>query len=238
MSQVIESKKIADILNYVDDETLLILDVDNTLIEPVNYVGGSTWFLHMLKSFASRGIGESEAVKSIYPLFVQLQYVIKIKTVELETCDVVKQAQKIGAKTLALTWRGDILVTRTVEQLAAIGINLGKQTIHDKELFVEKTFGFTDGVLSVNPGNDKGSSLKKFLHMVDYVPNKILIVDDSAMFVEDVRSTLEQEKIPFTCIRYGGADARHIKFNPATAAGELRSLLEGTEHDKLIGMML
>ena len=51
MSQIIETKKMSTILNHIDDNTLVVFDVDNTLIEPKSLIGGVAWFKNTAKKF-------------------------------------------------------------------------------------------------------------------------------------------------------------------------------------------
>jgi len=238
MTQVIESNRISDVLHHADEKTLVIFDVDNTLIMPETHVGGSAWFMHMIQMFCDKGLSEQEAIEKVYEFFVQLQHFIPIKMVEYDTADVIQKLHARAVKTLGLTGRGFSLSRQTVAQLQSVNISIGTNTIHDKEIVFNARVGFFNGILSLNADGDKGECLIALFEKIDYWPERVVFVDDLRYYIDDVYNVLVPRKIPFIGIRYGAADEQHIKFDPARADDELRRLLAGTEYHNVVKEIL
>ena len=238
MPKILESKDIADVLSYADLETLVIFDVDNTLLEPTQLIGGTAWFGHMLEKFQARGMNEQEAIKQAYVVWIQLQQVIKIKTVEKQTASVVKQLHEKNIKTMGLTARGFALAHRTSEQLYSLGISLDANTIYQDDVILDESAGFVKGTLFLDPAGNKGERLFQFFDKINYEPPKILFVDDMPEFMESVHDAVVAKEIPFVGLRYGVADDRSLTFEPARADEELKAAFLGTEHQGMVESLI
>lgn len=237
---ITETNKFSDILKYADEETLVLLDVDNTLIEPISYVGGVAWFDYMMAKMKKRGIPEEDVIHKTSFLWVRLQQFVKVRTVEEAIPSVIKTLHKKNIKTMGLTARSFLVSRITDQQLKSVDISLQDNTICGKEIIFTDHAGFYNGVLSIEPFGSKGERLLQFLKKIDYETKKVLFVDDLSSFVEDVGTTLSEtslskgKKIHFKGIRYGGADDQEIRFNPARADEELLMVFRGTEHESLV----
>lgn len=234
MFKIVESNKIVDLLDYVDEETLVLLDIDNTLIESMQHVGSVAWFSYMLDKLENTGLDTKEAINRIYPVWLELQYAVQVRTVEKDTASVVKQLHNQGIKTMGLTARGFDLGKRTVEQLNSVEIFIENNTIYHKKVELDTLSGFVDGILFMNPEGDKGERLFQFLDKINFSLKKVVFVDDSPFFIDGVKSFFVEKKIPFIGIRYGGADARLKTFSPAHADDELRTIFAGKQNQSII----
>lgn len=223
---IIESRKISDVFKYVSDGTLVAFDVDNTLITPISGMGGAIWFKHNVDRLIGRGVDPIIANDRVYAAFVDIQSFISVRPVETQTVEVVSKLHKLGIKTVGLTARGVSLKDRTVEQLRSVGISLCANTVYDKLVVLDEKAVFDSGVISVNHGKfpGKGRRLLAFLEKIKYNPKKIVFVDDDVSFIEDVSLVLKENKVPFTCIRYGVMDELNFTFDPARADDELRAI--------------
>lgn len=222
---IIETKKISDILQYADSDTLVLLDVDQTLIEPASHVGGSAWFDHITEKLQASGVDEKEAIEKVYDVWMRLQDVLPIRLVEAETPSVVKQLHDKQIKTVGLTARGFMLADLTNKTLKSVGIHLDAHTIHDEKIELTKHVGFYNGVLSIEPYGNKGERLISFFEKINYLPKKVLFVDDFRFFLEQASQVLRLKNIQFTGVRYGGSDDNRLTFDPAIADQELRDFL-------------
>jgi hypothetical protein len=231
---IIESKKLADVLNYVDSDTLVMFDVDNTLIEPKTTLGGVPWFDYMMDKFQKQGLSEPEAIEKVYTAWMELQYIISVKPVEEQTPLVIKQLHERKVKTMGLTARGFMLAEKTDEQLASVGISLADDTIFQEEIIFTQHTGFYKGVLSIQSHTDKGEWVTTFLERINYSPKKVVFVDDLHKFVVQVESAFIRKNVPFTGIRYGAIDNCHVLFDPARAEEELKAAVAGTEREKIL----
>lgn len=234
MSPFIESKKITDLLDHVDEETLVVFDVDNTLFESSLNIGGVPWFFHLLEKLQAKGLPEKEAEKKLYQVWVQLQHVVPMKLVEPETPSVVQALHEQNIKTIGLTARGMTLAQRTHQQLEGLDIRLHQNTIHAEDLIIDEEAGFVKGVLSMEATGNKGERLIQLCEKIGYSLKRVVAIDDVPHFLEGLQNTLGKHDVPFVGIRYGGADQRLVTFDPARAYVELREVMGDSEHFKLI----
>ncbi|MFC1841716.1 DUF2608 domain-containing protein [Candidatus Dependentiae bacterium] len=238
MSQTIESNKITDIFNYVDDKTLVIFDVDNTLIETVQEFGCYTWSCNMTSRFEKKGIEYFQAMQKTCAIFAKIKDFISFKTVEPEALDVIKKLESDNIKTMALTKRMFSTKQSTIEQLLSVNIEFSKKTIHDKEIKFDDMIGFSEGILYSGLGDNKGECLISFLEKISYTPENIVFVDDGKHHVENVYSNVTAKNIPITCIRYGAADQRVANFNPAKADTELLNIIGNDRYNLIMKELL
>ena len=95
-------------------ETLLILDLDNTLIESSFHYGSYQWGGHLIREALKKGMNEDEALDSIIPHWNKAQYEIEMRTIEEEISDWLNLLHKQGVKMLALTARSLKIVQITL----------------------------------------------------------------------------------------------------------------------------
>lgn len=236
MSKIIESTKITDLLDHIDQDTLVLLDLDNTLIEPTASIGGSVFFIKTYEKLVKRGLSKDEAMESVYAVWRQLQHMINVRTVEKDTKKVVDDIQNMGIKVMGLTGRGFIIAEPTIKLLDSVGIRLDKNTIHHERVKLSELNGFFEGVLFSRPDGNKGRSLVEFFDKIkyEYRDKKLLFVDDEHNYINGFVDYMENAKVNFKCIRYGAADKNHEHFDPAVAEKELKTLFAGTEHEYLL----
>ena len=238
MSQIVKTNKINDVLNYIDQDTLAIFDVDNTLIEPSISVGGVAWFEHHMKRLQKNGLPEKEAIKQIYTIWSELQHIVGIRAVEETTAQVIAQLHERQIKTMGLTARGFTLSRRTTEQLFGVGIALHDNTLHDKEIVLDKPHvGFYQGILSIPPYGNKGTWLRTFFDKIRYWPKKVIFVDDHRPYLAEVQSVFDEQKIAFTGFHYGAAQDRTVKFDPARVDLQARELLKKRGKAELLSLL-
>src|SRR5688572_16340760 len=52
-ARVVEINKMADITAHVTEQTWVVFDLDNTVMEPVQTLGSDQWFDHMVKTLGN-----------------------------------------------------------------------------------------------------------------------------------------------------------------------------------------
>ena len=57
-----QTNKIVDVFKYIDDKTLVIFDIDNTLIEAVQEFGSYAWMCSMTSRLQKKGLKDQNAV--------------------------------------------------------------------------------------------------------------------------------------------------------------------------------
>ena len=200
-------------LDKADQQTLVVFDVDETLINPTDTALQLLWqpdafakediqFMVRLKAklqnclVAKYGPGAGEIMRKIWS-----QQLLKSSYVPVEpnTIKVVKKLQKRGIKVIALTGvrpglRGDIVSLQQwrFNELKKLDIDLS-EAFAFKEMWLDElpcNEGYHPmyfhGILLATYTNSKGKVLDAFLNHCGWRPQKILFFDDRKDYVEGV----------------------------------------------------
>lgn len=226
-SYIFESDSIQDVLQFAEHGSMVVFDLDNTLVCPKKEVGSVQWFDHMLKQKMKRGMGVEDALTELLPLSFEVQNHIDLCPVESKTVDVLQELRKKEIVTVALTARSDTLVTRTMLQLQEIEIDFNAENGFNRELILEypRPVLLKNGIIFC-ANNDKGSVLFSILTLVDYHPKKIIFVDDKLDHLFEVERACLRNAVNFIGIRYSKLDPVVAQFDPVRAEHELSLLLD------------
>lgn len=206
-AEVREIKSMAEIAAEIRPTTLVVFDLDNTLIEPVGNVGSDQWYDYLEKAYRRDGLDDAAASKKAGETWTRMLAVVKVKPVEDLTPILVHAQQERGIKILALTARGPEDARATFGQLRAIGVDLEASALSKEDLTTPDMGFYTRGVLFVGEG-DKGTSLVSLLKRLGLAPTRVVFVDDKPRHVKSVDDALTAAKIPCIAYRYGAADEK------------------------------
>jgi len=209
---IFEKDSIRVVDKHLHAETLLILDLDNTLIESIFHYGSYQWGGYLIREAIKKGMSEEEALETTMTDWNRAQYEIEMKTIEDEVSGWLNQLHSQGVKILALTARSPQIAQVTHAHLEKHGLKFsdwGAQEMHygkSAEGYLEK------GVLFVGPKNNKGKFLLDFISKLDVTYKKIVFVDDQISYLEQVENSLKGSGIEFIGVRYSRADQRVKSF--------------------------
>lgn len=238
MSVIVESNRINDVFNHVEEETLIAFDIDNTLIDTVQNFGGYAWSLNVTKRLQDKGFDFPVALLKSYNILAQILEFVDFKVIEPETSSVIKKLREKNIFSMALTARMHSMADSTKRALSNVGIDFFDLRFYPNKIQFNPTAAYEKGILYTGPKLCKGESLVLFLEKIDYTPKKIVFVDDSKHHVEDVYKTLSSKNIPVTCLRYGATDDREAKFNPAVSEKELQSIIGIKQYNEIFKELL
>ncbi len=232
-ADVREIKSMAEIVPELTPETLLVLDIDNTLVEPVGNLGSDQWYYYLVKAIArdNKDLGADAAEAKAGEVWSATLATVKAKPVEALTPALVREQQKRGLKVMALTARGAEDAAATFRQLKEIGVDLTLTPVRKEGLATELKGLYSRGVFFVGEGPDKGKTLVAFLKKIGLRPAKIVFADDKPHHAKNVDAALAAAGIPSVSFRYGAADAKVRAFNDvmseAAAAADAELLFHG-----------
>ncbi len=218
LGEIVEIKNFHEISNHIQENTLLIYDIDNTLIELNQLLGCDQWFNYKLKKHQKAGMEFQRALETTLNEWEAIQHLTSCRPVEPSTPYIVADAQE-RFQSICLTSRGLALASRTIQLLKEAGFDLSKNSITDSEIhFMCQNEGilFRKGIL-FTAGRDKGESLKKLLQACDFVPERVLFVDDKQNQLLSVERFCEEAHIPFVGLRYGFLDEKVANFDEEVA---------------------
>jgi hypothetical protein len=238
-AEIVQIRNIDECKDLIKPEMLLVFDIDNTIMEPVQLLGSDQWFSYQIEENIKRGMSKQEGVMLALGQWVSIQNKTKVKPVELSTAQFIENLQKGGWKVMGLTTRGLEMATKTLEQLKSIGIDFDRAAPFSQEIIFEHIQGavYRGGVL-FSIGTNKGPLLFQFFKQTGYQPKKIFFVDDKEKYLRDVENHCAERQIPFVGIRYGFLDEKVKNLRPELASeqwkcfGNLISDAEAEAHLK------
>lgn len=211
--EVREIKSLAAIVPELTPGTLLVFDIDNTMVEPVGNIGSDQWYYYLEKAYRRDGLDPAAAEAKAGETWAKAQGTVKVKPVEELTPALVREQQKRGLKILALTARGASDAPATFAQLSAIGVDLAASAVRKDDLADSPKGFYSRGVLFVGDGPDKGKTLVAFLKKIGLRPAKVVFADDKPHHAKNVDEALTAAGIATVSFRYGAADAKVRAFN-------------------------
>ncbi len=216
--EIIEANHFKEISSYGTPKTLVILDIDDTLLIPVQTLGTDVWFCHRLE-FYLKDHDYPEALDKALAEWEAVRHLTHVKIVEEGTPEIIGNLQANHTVVMGLTTQGVALATRTIKQLHSLSIDLFKTApSHEDHYFLNHKQGvlYRKGILFTS-GSPKGEALLKLLDTLDDYPERIVFINDKKSHLEDVERSLTLRGIPFTGLRYSYSDERVLKFCPDIA---------------------
>jgi len=219
--KIIDIQHINEINQYTDSSTntLVIFDIDNTILEPTSAEGGDQWFYAAINHFKKQGLSYQEAYDKVMPIYTKLSKKNGVKLVEKEVVSIIHRLQKHKFLVIALTSRSQPIKETTINQLTSLNINLSNKQFDNKNFSFNLKIpaSFKSGILFCGD-NDKGEILTKFLEQTSSKPNLIIFIDDKKQYLTSVKVALNKNNIPFIGLRYGYLDNKvnNFVFNKQT----------------------
>ncbi|MFI4918422.1 MAG: DUF2608 domain-containing protein [Legionellales bacterium] len=207
-SHIVEGNEISTFLLHISYDSVVLFDLDNTVMESQIELGSDQWFTR-LSAHANEVIPDdkSQAFNHVLTVYNSIQPYLRMKPVEPNVVMMIKALINTGLPVYGLTARGRSLQEVTERQLLKIGIDLRDQII------------FCDG-------RDKGLCLKQQLEHLSEYPRHIAFVDDKAKCLQSVKEILLALRIPFTGLRYGFLDEKVKQIDFEKAHVQLAQLKE------------
>lgn len=222
-SQFIETNSFSDLQKYIKPNSLVLIDIDDTLMEPKQTLGSDVWFRWRIDYYKNQGVEPRIALETALMDWVSVQSLTQVKLVEPGTDKIVQRIQDEGFHVMGLTTRGASLATRTTQQLKTIDIDLSRSApTHNELLFLNPhEVIFKNGALFTS-GTHKGKALFKFLDQineqfsVDEI-GEVVFINDKTTHLAQIRESCEERGIPFIGLRYGFSDERVNNFSEEIA---------------------
>ncbi|MCP5469997.1 MAG: DUF2608 domain-containing protein [Chlamydiales bacterium] len=213
-AEIHEVNRFEEIKKYATADTLVILDIDNTLIMPKQELGSDQWFRYRLDHYRKQGKSYPEALELALPEWEAVQNITDVQLVEPETAQVITELQSKHIRVMGLTTRGLALAMRTVQQLRSVGIDLAVSAPTSEEipLLNPHAILFRRGIL-FTAGTHKGKGLQKLFNELNFHPKRILFINDKRGNLRQLEEGVDEMNIPFIGLRYGFLDhkVRHFR---------------------------
>ncbi len=202
---ILESDRIDVLLQHADNETLVVLDLNDTLMSTVEYVGSDTWAAKEIATEMDQsGKSKSQVYDTFIPIWHRILLGCTVKPVEEKTPEVITSLQKNGISVVGLTARYIEMAYPTIESLKSIGIDLSVGHWGGIDIEIEGGFAakYIEGIIFSGLKNAKGDTLVRFFRQQGIQPVKVVYADDKLKHVHSVHTALEQMGIECIAIHY------------------------------------
>jgi hypothetical protein len=241
---IVEAPNIAFLQEYLKENptnnTLVILDLDDTLLVPTQTLGSYAWFCYRFKQLQKCGRTPEDAVEKTVAEWEAIRHITNMQTVETNTAEIVASLQKQGFTVMGLTTQGLALATRTIQQLQRVDIDLIKTApLKEDYYFINNTptnpnnlvqngvigngVGFQGvlyrGGILFTAATNKATALERFIEHLgsENRPARIIFLNDNVGHLKDAEVGALRLGIPYVGLRYAYSDERVKNFNSEIA---------------------
>jgi Protein of unknown function (DUF2608) len=234
-AQIVESNTIQDVFKYIEktdipEKTLILFDLDNTLIRAKHIIGTAECHTYMVNKIKQKtGLNTYNATLIWNPFHVAIDQSIDFELLEPESLQTIKTLQKQNYRIMGLTGRQLPLMQKTLEHIDNLGLDLRDTALYKKSYYFigEKTHAACKkGIIFADEGNEKGATLIQFLNNHAYKPDKVIFFDDILKHVKSVVQHLTDNGIPSIGIWFKRTEKEVNAFDSKKAEQDIAALCE------------
>lgn len=218
-AKMIEAPHFHYLNEHVDEKTLVVLDIDDTLLIPKQMLGCDEWFQYRLRLHEQNGLEKKLAFQKALAEWEAIRHLTQMEIVEPGSEEIVKNLQEKSICVMGLTTQNMSLAARTSVHLKKHDIHLSRTAPKQEDHYF--TLGelgvlYKNGILFTS-GVCKGTALFQFCDAIGYSPKKIVFINDKASHLSEVEKVAKQRGVEFVGLRYGYSDARKKAFRSDVA---------------------
>lgn len=202
-------------LSQLDSQTLVIFDIDNTLIRQEQMIGTHQWGDYMKARAIKNGASVEDAGKLQHQVFGEVQDKLNVVPVEKYVLSMLKYLKDHKIPNFALTARAPVLKSISLEQIKILQHSF-KESFPAQINPAALGEHLTDGVI-FSGEVPKGELLKRIIENSKVKPKKIVFFDDRRYNLDSIEQSFQGSNIELMSLRYGAADAVVQSFNPIIA---------------------
>ncbi len=214
-AEIIEASHFSELCDHIAPDTLILLDIDDTLLVPEQMLGCDEWFQTRFQKYQESEMDSSDALETALSEWEAVRHVTKMKIVEPGTEELVRDLQQKNYIVMGLTTQGLALATRTSQQLRANQIDLKKTAPFKEDHYISLDGHgalYRNGIL-FTAGGKKGEALFQLLEKNNFFPKRIVFINDKTTHLADVEETAERHNVEFVGLRYAYADIHKAAFS-------------------------
>lgn len=213
-AEVIESKHFNDISSYTKPETLVVSDIDDTILVPLQTIGSDEWFGYRMKKNIAAGMHPDKALEKTVAEAQAVRQLTQMKLAEPGTDKVIQSLQKKGICVMGCTVQAAAVAVRTNLQLKANNVDLSVNAVSKEDQYFPlngQNILYKNNILFTT-GTSKGEALFTLLDKAKVMPKRIIFIDDKASNVADVEKWAKKRNVDFIGLRYSHSDETKSTF--------------------------
>ncbi len=206
---------ILDVNKHYTHETLVIYDLDNTLIQLKQILGSDEWFYYRYNQLTEKYGDRKKALTKAIGEWIAAQTLSEVEIVEEGTALMIRKQQEDKITLMGLTTRDCSMATCTISQLDRLDIDLSKTSPHIDPIFFlnsERGILYQNGVLFTS-GTNKGQCFREFLKRANFSPKRVVFINDKYANIKEVADACYEDGIEFLGLRYGYLDEKIAMFD-------------------------
>ncbi|MCC5831983.1 MAG: DUF2608 domain-containing protein [Chlamydiales bacterium] len=219
-AELIETFHFQEIQKHLCSDTLILLDIDDTLLIPVQMLGCDEWFESRLEYHRNQGLNKSDSLEKSLAEWEAVRHLTKMRVVEPGSETLISDLQQQNYKVMGFTTQGLALAARTSQQLNEAGIDLTRSAPSCRDIYLivgEQGVLFRNGILFTS-GTHKGEALFSFLDRIGYMPKHIIFINDKASHLRPVEEAAQERGVEFIGLRYAYSDPKKAAFDKQIAS--------------------
>lgn len=197
-----------------NEETLVITDIDNTLIKPTTQLGSVFWGESIIEELMYKGINPVQAQEIQNVFWKTVQPKLSVCPVDTKAPGIIQSIKEDSIAVIGLTARSIDESVYTQNQLKTVGIDFSK-SVFSSEDQLDTDLYFQNGILFAGCFEKKFAVLFKFLDHKKYKPSKIVFIDDKYHHIQEMEEACNRRGISFEGIYF--TKACKDDFNPNIA---------------------
>jgi FMN phosphatase YigB (HAD superfamily) len=202
-------------LQQWNEKTLVVFDIDNTLLRQDSMIGTHQWGDYMKERAMRAGVSENDAKQYQYRVFGELQDKLNVVPVENDVIKILQILEQKRIKHFALTARSAILKNVTAKQVETLKHNFSKNFPLQNDISkIQKHLH--EGII-FSGDVPKGELLKAIVENSPTQFDHIVFVDDKLYNLESIEKSFAGNPIKLESFRYSAADVFVNSFNPRIA---------------------
>lgn len=220
--EIKELASMQDILPYIQKDTLIIFDIDDTLFTSKQELGSDRWLCNYIRELEASGKSKNESLDTALNLWFALQCKTDVRPMEEQTPALINKLQQKRHMVMCLTTRSLEVYKPTVRQLSSCSIDMRQSQPYPYSFRIRSMplVFYYKGILFTSACH-KGKALMAFLQEIHYVPSHVIFINDKSSHIQEVEEELAKANIPFLGFRYSKSDALVAGYKAKIAAIQL-----------------
>ena len=209
----IDSDEITSILNELDNNTLVIFDIDYTLLRSKTSLGTPEWFSHLMYREMAKGKTNEEGYHKWYPIWMKSQQFNEIELMDRKIPKLLEFIKKKKGSYIGLTHRNPVAAEMTEQQFSKLGIKFEKSFPYKVQYASALKIPalYQNGVLYCHDFNEKGVVFLEWFYAIQKQLGKchfkkIVFIDDAGRNVASMAFAVKALGLQYIGVRYSAAD--------------------------------
>jgi hypothetical protein len=225
-ARIVDTENFADLLAEADTGTLVLIDIDQTIVARTHTLGSQAWWDYEKHFIKKTGVPSDTLFAYFKPIILCILSRIPEKLVEPGIPEAIKSLQERGITVWGLTGRMKNAPWDSRYDLAtqATLLKLSIDFTRSPSPAAPCPDNFSHNILFTN-WELKGPRLAEFLRHIGFKPKKIVFIDDQLTHLASVEESLNEQQIPFIGFHYTRMHATEKNFDPLIGNIQLKYLL-------------